>query len=258
MVLAEKLIYVGEDRERPSTGVIMSVFTAFQPLSLTPSIISTAFSAFGGHPKAVVHTAAELEITNGPLELILHGTGFTYFGGPTHGPTSGIISSLQLNLFTPGYKFSHLSLPVVKLILDVNKGFHTGNFQPVLHDFLAGHDVINGSNGNDYLPDLGGHDRITGRAGDDVMTGGHGHDTFVFRPGFANDVINKFIAGSAANHDVIEMDHLGFHSVGQVKAASHIDGSGDLVIQVDASDSITLTSVHSKSALTAADFIFHA
>jgi hypothetical protein len=107
----------------------MSVFTAFQPLSLTPSIISIAFSAFSGHPKAIVHTAAELELTNGPLELILHGSGFTYFGGPTHGPTSGIINSLQLNAPTPGYKFSHLSLPVVKLALDVNKAFHTGNFK---------------------------------------------------------------------------------------------------------------------------------
>jgi hypothetical protein len=54
------------------------------------------------------------------------------------------------------------------------------------------------------------------------------------------------------------MDNLGFHTVAQVKAASHIDGSGDLVVQVDASDSITLTSVHSKSALTVADCVFHA
>jgi hypothetical protein len=56
---------------------------------------------------------------------------------------------------------------------------------------------------------------------------------------------------------VIELHSLGISNLAQVKAHSLIDGLGHLVIQVDASDSITLSSVHSKASLKVADFHFY-
>jgi hypothetical protein len=48
----------------------------------------------------------------------------------------------------------------------------------------------------------------------------------------------------------------GINNLAQVKSHSHIDGAGLLVIVVDAADTITLNTVHSKAALSANDFNF--
>src|SRR5207245_1759943 len=50
------------------------------------------------------------------------------------------------------------------------------------------------------------------------------------------------------DQDVIEMHSLGIHSLAQVKAHSHVDAAGHLVIVVDPHDMITLNDVHSKAA----------
>ena len=120
----------------------------------------------------------------------------------------------------------------------------------------AGNDVLNGGGGNDKLYGQAGNDRITGGAGNDTMSGGAGNDTFVFRPHFGKDVITDFSAGPAVG-DVIEMHGL-FHSLAAVRNHSHVDVHGHLVIEVDASDTITLNTVHSKAALSPNDFHFFA
>ena len=67
-----------------------------------------------------------------------------------------------------------------------------------------GDDVVLGENGNDLLFGGSGRDTLNGGSGDDtlfggggndVLIGGGGADTFVFTPGFGNDIIEDFVIG---------------------------------------------------------------
>ncbi len=58
-----------------------------------------------------------------------------------------------------------------------------------------GNDYLNGGSGNDRLFGGRGNDRFLGGSGDDHYYGGEGADSFVFRSGYARDVIHDFEAG---------------------------------------------------------------
>jgi serralysin len=79
---------------------------------------------------------------------------------------------------------------------------------------------------------------ITGGAGNDSLTGGSGSDTFVFKSGFGLDAVTDFTAGA----DVIEIGDALFADFAAVQAASQ-QVSGDVVITLDASNTITLQNV---------------
>jgi Ca2+-binding RTX toxin-like protein len=229
----------------------MTVFKATQQVSLSPATFAGIFSFLHNGSDIELANTTELKVENhaDTIELDFRGSGFTY--GP-NGPTGGTLTSLQINepSGSIAYKFSGMAVSIEAVSDDV----HAGQFGAILSLFLHGHDTITGSPFADHLVDLGGHDRITGGAGNDTMSGGNGYDTFVFRAGFGNDVINHFIAGSVANHDTIELHSiLGLHSFAQVKAHETIV-SGHVVISDTSGDSIALTNVHTKAALTAADF----
>jgi RTX calcium-binding nonapeptide repeat (4 copies)/Cadherin domain len=111
-------------------------------------------------------------------------------------------------------------------------------------------DIISGNAANNILEGMGGNDRIAGLGGNDTLTGGVGDDTFVFGPNFGKDVVLDFTAGGT--DDSLEIDHTIFADTNAVLAASHQVGA-DVVITVDADDSITLKNVILGN-LTASDF----
>jgi Ca2+-binding RTX toxin-like protein len=234
----------------------MTVFKATQQVSLSATSFASIFGFLQHNPVIEIANGNELKLENSAHTIELDfrsvpGHAFTYNG---HSPTGGTVASLQINLGGPpatiAYKFSGMAVSVATVASDVNHG----HYGAILSLFLPGHDTITGSPFADHLVDIGGHDRITGGAGNDTMSGGNGYDTFVFRAGFGNDVINHFVAGSVANHDTIELHSiLGLHSFAQVKAHETIV-SGHVVISDTSGDSIALTNVHTKAALTAADF----
>jgi Ca2+-binding RTX toxin-like protein len=234
----------------------MTVFKAFQPTDLDPITIRIAMDVFFHGTVLYGATGKGFEVTDGYYEIDFHGASLKYANGF---PTSGSIKSLQVSLmssFSSEYKFSSMSLSVSTLDTKVFRAFYnTGNFMPVLNLFLNGHDILDGSNGHDVLPNFGGHDRMI--AGPhDYLSGGQGYDTFVFHAGFGNVTIHHFVAGSAANHDIIELHSiLGLANFSQVKGHESLVG-GDLVITDAGGDSIRFDSLHSKAALTAADFHF--
>jgi hypothetical protein len=230
----------------------MTVFTAYQPVNLKPSVIGAYFSFLASNPIIQVENSTEFKATDGTITIDIRGSGFAYF---SHIPFTGTISSLQVNYLGPiYYKFAGMSVPVSTLVSDVN----SHNYSAALGLFLPGHDTINGSNSTvlgDYLIDHNGHDRITGGAGNDTMSGGFGNDTFVFRAGFGNDLINKFVA-NGANHDTIDLHGVpGIAHMNQLPSHESIVG-GNLVIKDAAGDSITFTNLHSTAALPHADVIF--
>ena len=59
----------------------------------------------------------------------------------------------------------------------------------------SGNDRLLGNGADNHLLGNAGDDRLSGRRGDDQLTGGEGADVFVYRAGFATDVITDFIAG---------------------------------------------------------------
>ena len=88
---------------------------------------------------------------------------------------------------------------------------------------------------NDILADVGG-----------------GNTLFAFAAGIGADVVQGFVAGSAAGHDVIKIDQSGISNFVQLK--SHLTQSGsDVLLTLNTNDSVLLKNV-SLSSLTSDDF----
>jgi ELWxxDGT repeat protein len=97
-------------------------------------------------------------------------------------------------------------------------------------------------------------DIFVGGSGADTFTGNGGHNTFVFRPGFNNDTVMDFHAGSGPG-DVLDVQGL-FNNLAEVQAHAAQVGP-DTLIAFDAHDSILLKNVVLAN-LVAEDFHFTA
>jgi Ca2+-binding RTX toxin-like protein len=98
----------------------------------------------------------------------------------------------------------------------------------------------------------GGNDILDGGTGDDILFGGKGNDTFVFKQGSDHDTVYDFKA-FAGDQDHIDLSAY-FSSFGALQPHIH-DSGNDTVIELSATDNITLIGLHS-SQLSATDFIF--
>ena len=114
------------------------------------------------------------------------------------------------------------------------------------NDILIANDDWNGLSGG------AGDDVLNGKGGNDYLYGDEGNDTFVFEANNGEDSIEDFTAG-AGTDDVIRFK-AGFTSYTDVIAASSQDSS-DVVITIDASNSVRLTNVQ-LSDLHEDDFEF--
>jgi Ca2+-binding RTX toxin-like protein len=112
-----------------------------------------------------------------------------------------------------------------------------------------------GGGGNDQITGNAVPNTIVGRAGNDVLTGIGTDDTFKFGAGFGHDIITDFSAG-ATNNDFIAISHTLLADFGAVISHAHLNAAGDVVIKVDANDSIRLEQVQHISDLTSNDFLF--
>jgi Ca2+-binding RTX toxin-like protein len=239
----------------------MTVFKATQPVTMTASSVAGIFGFLSHNPVFEIANGNELKLENSAHTIEVDfrsvpGHPFTY--GP-HGPTGGLLASLQVNEPTGAahiaFKFSGMSVSMATLVSDVQHG----HYGAALNLFLGGNDVITGSTGADHLAGFGGNDTITGGPGDDTMTGGPGNDTFVFKAGFGHDVITDFTVGATKTspHDTIEL----FASTGLTKAnvmAHASAATGHVVITDTAGDTITFHNLTMVSKLHAWDFSFHA
>ena len=82
----------------------------------------------------------------------------------------------------------------------------------------VGHDVLAGNLGNDTL---------NGGRGDDVLTGGAGSDTFVFKPGFASDMVMDFRASEGDR--IMLADRVGYTIGSSATGDAVIDLGGDML-----------------------------
>lgn len=237
----------------------MTVFKATQPVTLTASSVAGYFGFLSHNPVFEIANGNELKLENSALSievdfLSVPGHPFTY---GAHGPTGGLLASLQLNQPAGSvhiaFKFSGMSVSMPTLVSDVQHS----QWGAVLNLFLGGNDRITGSTGADHLYGFGGNDRITGGAGNDTMSGGAGNDTFVFvHSGFGNDVITDFTTGTHANHDTIELHSVpGLSNFTLLKSLATVVNN-HVVIHDAGTDTITLNSVHAVSQLHAYDFSF--
>jgi Ca2+-binding RTX toxin-like protein len=120
----------------------------------------------------------------------------------------------------------------------------------------GGADNLSGGNGNDRLNGGGGHDKLAGGAGNDIMDGGAGNDTFIFAPGFGNDVITGFDANSNGGQDRLDISVLGFDAI-EFAASVDIQDMGNDTLVTIGSDTILLRGVNGagRNAITQDDFI---
>ncbi|MDF0498610.1 calcium-binding protein [Bradyrhizobium yuanmingense] len=137
----------------------------------------------------------------------------------------------------------------------------------------GGNDVLTGGSYADYVVGdalhynpatpgsiMGGRDILNGEGGNDEMWGGPNNDIFVFDKGSGQDLIHDFdqgnmtVGGTTAEHDLIDVRDYGFADWGALKGLISDDSSGNAVIHLTASDTITLQGVHTAD-LHASDFI---
>lgn len=119
---------------------------------------------------------------------------------------------------------------------------------------LTGMAAINGI-GNSQANIIIGNDAdnfITGGLGNDILAGGRGADTFVINAGDGSDIITDFTPGSAAEHDVVQLNGFAFTSFGDVKAAMTQVGS-DVYLALTNLDTLVFRNT-TIGAFTADDF----
>lgn len=83
-----------------------------------------------------------------------------------------------------------------------------------------------------------------------TFTSGGYQDTFVFNSNFGNDTIKNF-AATGVNHDTLQFHNIFADAQAVLNAAQ--DVGGNVVIALDANDSITLAGIH-KADLSVSDF----
>jgi Ca2+-binding RTX toxin-like protein len=148
----------------------------------------------------------------------------------------------------------------------------------------AGDDEIDGRGGDDTLRGRGGDDELFGNRGDDKLqggggddklyamysqqgqgndrlTGGRGDDTFFFLEGFggaeggiSHHIITDFEAGKF-NGDVINLGAFGFASFKELKQAAFDDGAGNVIIELDSGQTLTLLNISEADLHFRSDFI---
>jgi Ca2+-binding RTX toxin-like protein len=110
--------------------------------------------------------------------------------------------------------------------------------------------MLHGGAGEDFLNGGSGDDILSGETGNDTLKGGGGDDTFVFAAGTGDDRVTDF---DALGGDTIDVSAFSFGSFAALMGVMS-DVAGNVVIQLDAHDSVTLMNVQ-KSELGAGDFI---
>lgn len=119
---------------------------------------------------------------------------------------------------------------------------------------LTGTAAISGT-GNSQANIIIGNDAdnvITGGLGNDILIGGRGADTFVVNAGDGSDIITDFTPGSAAGHDVVQLNGFAFSSFGDVKSAMTQVGS-DVYLSLTNLDTLVFRNT-TIGAFTADDF----
>lgn len=114
---------------------------------------------------------------------------------------------------------------------------------------------------NDTLIDTGGSNNlsITGSGNtltlkNDSVSGGGGANTYVFHAASGNNTIGNFVAGNTPSHDTLQFDSSIFADWAHLLGATTQQGS-DLLIKLDATDSITLKNT-TLASFVAADATF--
>jgi hypothetical protein len=213
----------------------MARFVAHIPINMFDSLVDGGALGFT-FVKYLVVDGAEIESEyHGPLgtsiveERSVAGHPFTF---SHHHLTGGLLGSKEA--FRNGTLSYNLTGLVVNIVAE-DAALKAHHFTAALNLLLAGPDVIKGSTGSD------------------VLTGGSSHhNTFLYKTvPFGNDVITNFRTG-----DKIEFARSIFNSVTDVRTHSHVDASGHVEIDFNASNTITLDTVHSVSALVHHDFLF--
>jgi serralysin len=148
-----------------------------------------------------------------------------------------------------------------------------GDASNMLGNAHGGDDILLGSSRDDllygdaqtYAPFTagsitGGKDMLNGGGGNDQLWGGPNDDRFVFNQGSGLDVINDFdegnkaVGSTAREHDLINLHDYGFADWAALKSLISDDSTGNAVIHLTATDTITLEGVHTAD-LHAKDFI---
>jgi Ca2+-binding RTX toxin-like protein len=120
-----------------------------------------------------------------------------------------------------------------------------------------GNDTLSGGDGSDYMQGESGNDtliggldsdQLVGGAGDDVMTGGAGNDTFLADGG--HDTITDFDAET----DSLDLRTVPSMSRPSALAAAALQVGNDVVVNVDANNSITLQNLTLAQLSTASVF----
>ena len=138
---------------------------------------------------------------------------------------------------------------VTSLVADLNPGSDSANPFGMTGIEIPGGSTIVGTAADDILVGGPQTDVLSGGSGNDLMIGGADADTFVFGPGFGQDVVGDFTPGT----DLLELSSVIFADAAAALSAALDDGMGNTVITVDIANTIMLDGVE-KDQLAVSDF----
>jgi len=175
---------------------------------------------------------------------------------------TGVFVDLAMGRYNAGAFYQPVPQGTPQNIVDVENVYGSNKADHIYGDdsdnFIWGNgggDSLFGRGGNDTLDGGAGKDFLYGGAGNDTLTGGADQDAFIFQYSgngpvdIGHDVVTDFTDGQ----DQIQVDHTIFADFASVQ--SHMQQVGnDVVITVDANNSITLSNVNINS-LSANDFL---
>jgi hypothetical protein len=220
----------------------MAEFVAFKAQNMNDLVFDESGSYFVFNHTAGGHEVNEFQVKSSQSNLVIDFYGiFTYkHTSGTYVLTGGTIDSFLVK--TNGhndYGFEYFKLPLMKFLKHSTPGhLSTSQFNMIMDQNITTYTYTN---------------YIVGSRFNDVLLRGLPYNEFVFdQKPFGHDTIVYF----NTSYDRIAFSHTIFHNPLQVLSHSHLNSHKDVVIKVDAGDTITLDNLHHVSNLHFADFLF--
>jgi hypothetical protein len=219
----------------------MAEFVAFKAQNMNDLTFDEPGSYFSFGHSSSDHEVNEFKVKSNDSNVVIVFKGIFAFQHVSGGYslTGGTIEYFMVEVNGHNsYAFTDFEVPLMKFLKHSTPGQLSATQFGLIMNY----------NSQSY-PDV---NYIVSSSGNDVLRGGAPRNEYVFeKKPFGHDTIAYF----NTHADIIAFDHTIYGNPFQIHSHIHLNSHNDVVIKVDAADTITLDNVHHISDLTIGDFL---